>query len=737
MSRLVAICAFTNVSAFAQQLPTANAEKDSRAAIAIDYETARLTKVVTAVRIREKITIDGYLDEPAWQLASPATDFTQWGRPGLPATNKSEVRFLYDDDNLYVGFDCWDKDIAHRVVNELREDFNFRATDGVSVYIDSLHDRRSGFMVGTNPVGARRDSQISNDGNSNNNWDGVWDVKVSVDERGWIAEFVIPFKTLRFSNAPEQEWGLNLSRRILSLSEEDVWAPIPIRFGCCFKVSLAGTLRGLENLNPGRNLKVKPFVTAGITDVRNGGQMQRIRSLGGLKDYEGGVDVKYGLTPSLTLDMTYHTDFAQVEADQQQVNLTRFSLFFPEKRDFFLENAGTFTFGPGENLIPFFSRRIGLSGSGVPIPIVAGARLTGTADRYDIGLLAMKAEKLDTSASTIPSNNFFVGRVKRNLLTRSWVGTIVTSRDSTTVGDYSRMYGTDAHFVFHDRLEFDSYVLRSDMPGKTGKNQARRFQTGWRENEWAITGQYNQVQANFNPEVGFVRRKNHSQYSADFAWTPQLRNSETIRNLNFATTVDYFKGGTGKIETRRQDLTLGIRFQSNGAASFTMAQTFDRLEKGVIIQGLPIPAGDYKYLDYTAEFNTDASDKISGSGNINWGEFWHGRRRSLTGGLALKPHYRFNATFEYTRNVVELPSGLSTTDLVGARFLYGFSPRSFVNAFFQYNSETHEVSTNIRFNLTYRPLSDIYLVYNDRRSSQGNELMERALIVKVTNLLNF
>ena len=684
------------------------------------------------------MTLDGHLDEPAWRLAIPARDFTQWARPGLPASNKSEVRFLYDEDNLYVGFDSWDNDIAHRVVNELREDFSARDTDGVSVLIDSLHDRRSGFLFGTNPAGARRDSQLSSDGaNNNRDWDGVWDVKVSIDDRGWIAEFVIPFKTLRFSNAPEQEWGLILSRRVLSISEENTWAPHPVRFGCCLKPSLAGTLRGIENIHPGRNFKVKPFITAGIASVRNGAGIQRVRSLGEIGDYEGGVDVKYGLTQSLTLDATYHTDFAQVEADEQQVNLTRFSLFFPEKRDFFLENAGTFNFGPGGNLVPFFSRRIGLSGSGIPIPIAGGARLTGQAGRYDIGLLAMKTEQLQTPASRIPSNNYVVGRVKRNLLTRSWIGTLVTSRDSTIAGDYNRVYGADARFVFHDKLEFDSWILRSDTPGRTGKNQAGRFETGWRDDEWDIVGHYKQVQSNFNPEVGFVRRPDNSQYTVDLAWRPLLRKSATIRNLDLTTGVDYIEGGTGNIETRTQNLALGIDFLNNGAATFTMLQTFDRLEKGIAIQGLSIPAGDYQYLAYTAQFNTDASEKVSGIGNINWGEFWNGRRRSLTGGLALKPAYQFNATFNYTRNIVEVSSGSSTTDLVGARFLYGFNSRSFLNAFFQYNGETHEVSTNVRFNLTYRPLSDIYLVYNDRRNSRGNELMERVFIVKVTNLLNF
>ena len=272
----------------------------------------------------------------------------------------------------------------------------------------------------------------------------MWDVEVTVDAQGWTAEYRIPFKTLRFSNETQQVWGLNLSQpRPEHLGREHVGTDTD-RYSCCQKMSLAGTLVGIENINTGRNFGIKPFMTAGITDVREGDAMRRTRSLAAIEDYDGGVDAKYGLTQSLTLDLTYHTDFAQVEADTQQVNLTRFNLFFPEKREFFLETrvfsilVREAVLVPGGNLVPFFSRRIGLSASGTPIPIVGGARLTGKANRYDIGLIAMKTEKLDTGSSTTPSNNYLVGRLKRNVLARSWIGTLVTSRTSTIDRDYNR-----------------------------------------------------------------------------------------------------------------------------------------------------------------------------------------------------------------------------------------------------------------------------------------------------------
>jgi hypothetical protein len=327
----------------------------------------------------------------------------------------------------------------------------------VQVLIDSLHDRRSGFTFVVNPAGARRDTQVSNNTNFNLDWDGVWDAKVTRTDRAWFIEYMIPFKTLRFSDSPSQEWGVNVSRWILHRNEEDNWAPVPVRFGGN-RPDIAGTLRGLENIHQGRNLKVKPFVIGSTTDSRASGPRRTTN------DGDAGLDVKYSLTPSMTLDATYRTDFAQVEVDQQQVNLTRFNLFFPEKRDFFLENSGIFSFGPGNerynasNLIPFFSRRIGLSAAGTPIPIVGGARVSGTVDRFDVGVLSMKTERLGDA----PSSNYLVGRVKRNLLRTSWIGAIVTDRESAVPNDYNRVYGPDLHFQFFDRLDIDSYLLQSD-----------------------------------------------------------------------------------------------------------------------------------------------------------------------------------------------------------------------------------------------------------------------------------
>ncbi len=429
---LIILLALHSPSGFAQSAGNGNGAP-------VDYETARFSKVVLAVPIEVPITLDGRLDERVWMEAEPASGFTQGGRspnPGYPASQRTEVRFLYDNDNLYIGAICYEPDIATMIVNGLKRDFTSNLGDEIGIILDTLNDDRSGFFFSTNPAGARRDLQSSNDRQINQNWDGVWDVRVTLGEDRWIAEFVIPFKTLRFSPDASQEWGMNMFRKIRRLNEESHWAPLPIRYNMT-RVSLAGTLGGLEGISQGRNLKVKPYAVAGIVQQRNEGKLANDFN------YDGGFDVKYGLTQTLTLDATYRTDFSQTEVDQDQVNLTRFSLFFPEKREFFLENSGVFNFGSTGgrgNLLPFFSRRIGLSDRGTPVPIVGGTRLSGTAGSYEIGLLAMKTESVDPvdeGGEGLPSDDFIVGRIKRNLLQNSFIGAIFTSRDSSVEGDHN------------------------------------------------------------------------------------------------------------------------------------------------------------------------------------------------------------------------------------------------------------------------------------------------------------
>jgi hypothetical protein len=329
--------------------------------------------------------------------------------------------------------------------------------------------------------------------------------------------------------------------------------------------------------------------------------------------------------------------------------------------------------------------------------------------------------------------------MRRNLRPNSWVGAIATNRDSTADGDYNRVYGGDAHFQFYaDRLEFDGYVLRSDTPLKSGANLARRFQTGWRDEELTASIEYNAVQPNFNPEVGFVRRGDISNYAGELTWAPQIEHP-TIQNFTLGTTVDYYtRDSLGAIETRVQEATAGIRFRNNGSTNFVATRTFDRLfEPFEIRNNLMIPRGDYEYTAYEGNVNIGNGRQITGNARVNWGEFWDGRTKAVSGAIGWRPEYHFSFDGTYSRNRVTLPNGGFTTNLLGTRFLYAFTPRAFFNAFLQYNADTRQISSNVRFNITYRPLSDVYVVYNDTRDTGRGEIVGRSLVIKLTRMVDF
>jgi hypothetical protein len=698
-----------------------------------DYATARFDRVVRALRISEPVTIDGRLTEPAWNRAEPAAHFTQWNpNPGRPATHDTDARFLYDDDNLYVGVRCWDPEPERIILLGLEREFASGNQDGIGIFLDTMHDGQTGFYFATNPGGAHHDFQSSGDDTErNNDWEGVWDVRVAIDDAGWTAEFVIPFKTLRFSTAADQEWGLNLMRRIRRYNEDSHWAPLPRRYRVA-RSSMAGTLTGLNGIRQGRNLKVKPY---GITRSVETATAERDQQ------FDGGLDFKYGVTEAMTLDMGYRTDFSQVEVDQQQVNLTRFNLFFPEKREFFLENSGIFgvasAAGPAgstsDNVIPFFSRRIGLSDEGTPIPILGGARLSGKIGAYDVGVLGMKTRR----AADLPSNDFLVGRLRRIIAGRSTIGAFATSRRAGGAPD-NRLVGVDGFLRFFEKLEISSYWMRSDTTGRAGRSQAKRLGVAWRDDDWTASAEYEEVQPQFRPEVGFVRRGDMEHYATDLSWRPRPA-SRRIRNYTFAGTIDhYVSSATGELQTDQQSASAGLAFQSGATLTATATHTFDRLTVPFPIQStVRIPVGDYEYANAALAYSSDQSRRISGNATVTEGEFWDGHSTTASGALTFKPDYHVNLSLTYSHSDIRLPQGSFTTTLVGARVVYGFTPRIFLFSFLQYNATTHQFSANSRFNLVHRPLSDLFVVYNERHDTTTRALLERSIIVKLTNLFDF
>jgi hypothetical protein len=703
------------------------------APVPIDYETARFDRVFRATRTTAPIVIDGLLDEPAWTTAQPATDFVQvQPRTGERAVDQTEVRVLYDDVNLYVAARCFDSSPKDIRINTLAEDFESNNTDMFGFVIDSLNDRVSGFEFFINPAGARHDAQIFRDGELTNiDWDGVWEVATTIDELGWTAEVVIPFKTLRFSSADEQQWGFNAVRRVRRSNEDSTWSPLPLRIRSITRTSWAGMVRGLEGVRQGRNVKVKPFAIGSAAAF--GGPVARTD-----RDADFGVDFKYGLTPAMTVDLTYRTDFSQVEVDEQQVNLTRFNVQFPEKREFFLENQGVFTIAatPGDppNLLPFFSRRIGLSEDGAPIPIVGGARMSGRTGTYDVGVLTMRTDEFGAR----PGETFAVGRLRKNLPNASSAGAIFTSRDSARAGA-NRVFGADSLLrFFGQRLDVASYFMASDTPGLSGRNQARLLGAAWRDDALTWAAQYEHVGSNFNPEIGFIRRRAMTHYDTEVTWQPRPRDASTIRHYIVEGGADYYADGNGDLETRLQSGGAGLTLQNGAQVVFRVQNTFDRLVDPFEIRpSVTVQPGDYEYARYSVTANSDPSRRLSGSVSTSIGEFWDGTSEAFRGSFAVRPSHHLTITGTLDYNTADLPAGSFDATLVGVRVFYGFSSNAFLNTFVQYNASVNQFSSNTRFNLIHRPLSDLFVVYNERRDTSSRSLIDRAIILKFTNLFDF
>ena len=691
----------------------------------------RQEREVFAVRTETPIKLDAVLDEPAWARTEPATDFLQ-REPfeGEPATEKTEIRVLYDDEAIYFGATVYDPEPDKLIINTLKQDFDMSDDDGVSFYLDTFNDDRNSYAFFINPAGAKRELQAVDEGREQNvPWEDVWDVKTRITDEGWLAEVRIPFKSLRFPDSEEQKWGINFQRRIRRRNEQAFWSLMPRRF-ISFNVSYAGNLQGMEGIRPGRNLKVKPFATGEIRKFRG----DDLDSHGDV-----GLDLKYSLSSGLTLDATLNTDFSQVEVDEQQINLTRFNLFFPEKRDFFLENAGIFSFGStgqrdaSQDVILFFSRRIGLASDGRPQPILGGARLTGRVGEYGLGLFNMQTRE----SGSDPATNFTVLRVKRNILKNSEVGTLFINKDSGRPGDYNRTFGVDANFRLWENFRVSSFLSATRTPGVEDEDLAGRIWVEWKTNLWEARTGYLEIGENFNAEVGFVPRRDIRKSDSSFGWRPRPRSIAWIREFFPSVRLQYFTDQEGRLITRTTDFKFAISLQDGGGLEVGRTLQFERLDEPFSIRrNVEIAPGDYHFNHWFAAFNSNPSASVSGRVKYEAGDFWDGTRQGLQFRLDLKPHYRFNASAQFRWDKLQLQQGDFSSRLVNTRLEYSFSTQMFLSALIQYNSDLHEVSTNLRFNLIHRPLSDIFIVYNEQRDTFGTGEVDKSLTLKYTHMLD-
>jgi hypothetical protein len=679
-------------------------------------------KRARAVRIPNgRMTIDGRLFEAEWDGAEPAKDFVQQQpREGATPTEASEVRFLFDDDNLYVGARLFDSEPGKLITNELSRDFNARDGDLFVLVMDTFRDLRNSYGFQTNPMGAQRDTQSFDEGRTTNeNWDGVWRLKTSTFDRGWIVEYAIPFKSLRFPQAPTQEWGLSMMRLIRRKNEVTMWTPIPRQFNQ-FRMAYAGVLDGIAGVKPGLNLRFKPFVTSNVTD------RGAPRATG---DADGGFDLKLGIGTGLVLDATYRTDFSQVEADAQQVNLTRFNLFFPERREFFLENQGSFQVGraaAGNNdLVPFFSRSIGLVNQ-LPVPIIGGVRLSGRTGRNELGLLNLQTD----------DDNFSVLRYGRQFRGRSTANVFYLGRERG--GGDNRVAGGDLRLNLTPSFDVDVLAMRSSKEG-VGDDGAYRLGATYDTSTTQVRLNYTSLGQDFRDELGFIPRPGVDIWHAGALkrYRPR-RGGRVIREWRPELGYDrYEKPGFG-VETETYKPTFSIDFQDGSQASVVVRQNVEAIAAPFRIRPTyAIAPGRYEFRDGETSFSTSRARRVSLNGNYRFGEFWNGSRTGGTLGVRWRQSAKLATTVTASRDVVDLPLQTFTTDLVQLRVDASFSTRMFLNAFIQYNSVTRDVSSNIRFDFIHHPLSDLFLVYNEGRPTDPLLPSSRALVLKFTQLFNF
>ena len=566
---------------------------------------------VRAVRLTDGIRLDGQLDEEVYQTVPPITDFIQQvPDEGEPATERTEAWIMFDDTSVYVSARVHDSaPESEWVANEMRRDHaQLRENDNFAAFFDTFYDRRNGYNFHTNPLGARTDQQITNEGNPNRDWNPVWDVRTGRFDEGWTVEMEIPFKTFRYRSGTPQLWGVQLRRSVRRKNEWVYLTRIPVFAGsgggssAIFRVSAAATLIGLEPPPSSRLLEIKPYAIGGsTTDVGRG--------LENDPNGDFGVDAKYGITRNLTADLTYNPDFAQVEVDEQQVNLTRFSLFFPEKREFFLEGRGIFGFaraglggggfggggggffGGGGAPTIFYSRRIGLE-RGTVVPIYGGGRVTGKVGAFDVGALNIQTE--DSLDAGTDSTNFTVLRVRRDILRRSGIGGIFTNRSVSTLGPgTSQAYGLDATFAFYDNVNFLAYYAKTRTPGNTDKDNSYQGRFNYGSDRYGFTADHIVVEDNFIPEVGFVRRDNFKRTNVIGRFSPRPRTIESVRQFTFEGSIDYYvTADRGGLETRERRLDFRTELENSDTFGATLSSNFERLDVPFEIgPGVILPVG--------------------------------------------------------------------------------------------------------------------------------------------------
>ena len=711
---------------------------------------------VRATRVSEPIQLDGQLDEAVYQDVQFITDFVQQlPDEGALGSERTDAWVLFDDDNIYISARCYDRaPPSEWVANEMRRDvIQLRQNDSFSLMLDTFYDRRNGLAFLVTPIGGFSDFAISNEGGRvNTDWNTIWDSRTARFDGGWTVEIQIPFKSLRYRPTSTQVWGIQLRRIIRRRTEASYLTPLPISaargnsvIAGLWRVSQAGSLVGIEVPSGSRKIEIKPYGIGGVTTDIDADPPTR-----NALDGQFGLDVKYGVTQNLTADFTYNTDFAQVEVDEQQVNLTRFSLFFPEKREFFLEARGNFDFARGAGLggagapTLFFSRRIGLQGGDV-VPILAGGRLTGKIGAFDVGALNIQTgNELLSGAQT---TNFTVLRVKRDILRRSTIGGIFTNRSVSLFGDGSnQVYGIDGRLAFFDDVTLLGYVARTRTADRPGRDASYLAQFDYAGDRYGVNLAHLVIEDNFNPEIGFVRRDNIRRTTASGRFSPRPSSIDWVRRFSLSAGLDYTQSADDRVlETRQQDVAFEVQLENSDRFTVSATDRYELLRQPfTIAPGVTVPVGGYGFRSVLVGYAFGQQRPVSGLIAVGTGELWNGDitvvelgrgRVEVTPQLSVEP--------SLSLNWVELPEGNFATSLSRVRVSYTVSPRMFFSGLLQHNFSGNTFSTNVRLRWEYSPGSELFVVYTEDRDTdpflpdRRTNLRNRGFVVKMNRLFRF
>jgi hypothetical protein len=710
-------------------------------------------RVVYAGQVEKGPRIDGYLDDAVWKTAIPIEGFVQrdpdyW----MPPSEKTIARIVYDQEKIYFGFECYNSQPKMVVANNMRRDSEIFGDDNIQILLDTFNDRQTGVFFFVNPLGAKRDLLLSNEGRTyNEDWDCIWEVECNIHNEGWTAEIAIPFNQLRFKQVEKMVWGINLAR-FVAYKNEDSALMVGIRSSSPrqrYWTSDLGKLVGLKAIKQKRLFQVKPYVLPGTS--------RDFLSTNSVEDQtiDLGMDLRYGINPNLSLDLSYNTDFAQVEGDQEQVNLTQFSLFFPEKREFFLEGASLFDFGEaaerrgGDEEPPtllFYSRQIGLD-DGHPVPIVLGSKLAGKAGSTGIGVLNVltKSEQFSVE-NQIPQNNFSVIRIKRDVFTRSNIGLIAINKQINTTAngwsEYNRAGGMDFSFSPLRELNIQGFYART-WDSRLGVSDDARFgRVDYIGSNFSGRLSYLDVEDQFNPEVGFVNRRRgmdgFRRYDAQAYLLPRP-GIWNIRSLRIGPEIQLITDENNIQQYWQAKFEVSTQLNSSDRIQVGWEQTYDIVTQPFqpsLRKNMEIPVGEYTFSTVSIGTRTSRARKFQVETTLKGGNYYTGTGYSIEWESALRPSGRFSWENIYNFNWIQLPQGNLDLQTLSSRLTYSFTTEFFLKLFVQWNNDKELVTTNFLLNYRFRPGSDLFFVYDHNfYSAHGLKDTSRAILLKLSYLL--